>query len=206
MGKIVKKASINTRAFKFYTKAILVAQKKNNDYSKIEDPLYNLRECEKISVSTEKGIMVRLSDKRARLSNLVNPEHIVKVKGEKLIDTTLDQINYLFLMNQSIVNKFPTREELFEFITSRYTKLKTVFSEYIETHQQEIEGITNTSESMALWVSRLEEQYIDLAKYLDFPLSFWVFRKRYIERLEKKIFDLCISLTMIYLTSLERRP
>lgn len=79
---------------------------KNNDYAspdrRGDDPLRlfaNFLHCERLGLCTvEQGIMVRLSDKLARLSNLLDPAHQQAVKDESLTDTVQDSINYLCLL------------------------------------------------------------------------------------------------------------
>ena len=73
------------------------AAAKNHDYAGSEDPLANFRECERFGVSMSGGIMVRLSDKWSRLTNLflTDPE----VVGESLFDTIEDMQVYLGILH-----------------------------------------------------------------------------------------------------------
>lgn len=74
--------------------AISVA--KNADYASGADPLQNFRACEAFGVPLIKGIMVRLSDKFARIGNLLDRE--AKVKDEKITDTIKDAQVYLSIL------------------------------------------------------------------------------------------------------------
>ena len=65
-----------------------LAERKNSDYAG-NDALENLRQFGTL------GIVVRLSDKFARIKNLVQKEP--SVKDEKLEDTLMDIINYAAL-------------------------------------------------------------------------------------------------------------
>jgi hypothetical protein len=78
---------------------------KNNDYAspdrRGDDPLRlfaNFLHCERLGLCTvEQGIMVRVSDKVARMSNLIHPDH-TRTVDESLDDTVKDTINYLVLL------------------------------------------------------------------------------------------------------------
>jgi hypothetical protein len=74
--------------------AISVA--KNADYASDADPLANFRACEQFGVPLTKGIMVRLSDKFARIGNLLDNE--AQVKDEAIADTIRDAVNYLAIL------------------------------------------------------------------------------------------------------------
>lgn len=64
--------------------------KKNEDYGANEDPFRNFR------AFGEFGILVRLSDKLARILTYVERGQLT-VKDESVTDTLLDAINYLVL-------------------------------------------------------------------------------------------------------------
>ena len=78
--------------------AISVA--KNADYASSGDPLANFRACQKFGVPLTKGIMVRLSDKFARIGNLLERE--AKVKDEAIADTIDDAIDYLAILKYAL--------------------------------------------------------------------------------------------------------
>lgn len=72
--------------------------RKNADYSTSDDPFANFRLCEAISggtISTEAGILIRMTDKISRLYQLLNKE--ASVAEETIEDTCLDLINYAVL-------------------------------------------------------------------------------------------------------------
>ena len=77
----------------------ILHDRKNSDYSVEEDPLSNFRECEKIkcpyckkSIPAWIGVLIRLSDKSERASNLTGKTP--SVKGESIIDTFNDRAVY----------------------------------------------------------------------------------------------------------------
>lgn len=74
-----------------------LAKRKNHDYAGDDDPLANFRECEKIGISVPQGIMVRLTDKIARLQRLLTTE--AAVTDETVHDTIMDAINYLAILD-----------------------------------------------------------------------------------------------------------
>lgn len=78
--------------------AISVA--KNADYANDSDPLANFRACEAFGVPLVKGIMVRLSDKFARIGNLLDRE--AQVKDEAITDTIDDAIDYLAILKYAL--------------------------------------------------------------------------------------------------------
>lgn len=64
---------------------------KNHDYAHDRDPLSNLRECEQLGVEAWRGVLVRKSDKWARIKQLSsgkNPKH------ESLRDSLIDDAVY----------------------------------------------------------------------------------------------------------------
>lgn len=70
---------------------------KNHDYAGQEDPLSNLRMCEKAGIPAWKGIAaVRMADKFSRILNFANIEDL-KVKSESVEDTLIDLANYSLL-------------------------------------------------------------------------------------------------------------
>lgn len=68
---------------------------KNQDYASDEDPFANFRQCEALGICTvEQGILTRMSDKFARISNLIVNDREPEVKDEAVSDTLRDLINY----------------------------------------------------------------------------------------------------------------
>ena len=70
--------------------ALQLMQKKNHDYASEEDPYRNFRHFGLL------GILVRLSDKLARLQSFEENGRL-DVEDESIRDTVLDAINYLIL-------------------------------------------------------------------------------------------------------------
>lgn len=77
--------------------------KKNNDYSKGED-FKNFTLVEKLGITNvENGILVRICDKVARLSNIINAD--TAVTDEKVSDTLSDLSNYCMILRAYIETK-----------------------------------------------------------------------------------------------------
>lgn len=97
--------------FKFieetYAEALSITKKKNADYADGADPFKNFKMSELIGVTPERAILVRISDKMARVSNLLLPGKEAKVKDETIQDTILDMINYLAILRALIENNKP---------------------------------------------------------------------------------------------------
>lgn len=89
-----------------------IMEAKNHDYanpeSKIEPMMVfrNFLACERLGIcQTEQGMLVRLTDKISRISNLLKPGHVIAVEGEKLKDTVIDVINYIILIYSYVTEK-----------------------------------------------------------------------------------------------------
>ncbi len=67
--------------------------KKNKDYGKDDDPLWNLKMCENGGIEAWKGVIVRLSDKFCRILGFMKSEEFT-VKDEGIMDTLQDIVNY----------------------------------------------------------------------------------------------------------------
>ena len=61
----------------------ILSQSKNSDYS--DEPLLKFR---------EKGIIVRMTDKMCRMTNLIWNNNNISIKDEHIEDTARDIINY----------------------------------------------------------------------------------------------------------------
>lgn len=81
---------------KNFDKGIVLMSKKNHDYAGTEDPFKNFRAAEMLGLTVEDGIMLRLSDKFARLSNLL--KRPTEVSTESFEDTAIDAMNYLNIL------------------------------------------------------------------------------------------------------------
>jgi len=80
-----------------------ISKKKNNDYSKGESPFKNFELSEFMGVKPARGILVRITDKLSRISNLLEGEY--KVKDERIEDTINDAINYLAILKAYLSDK-----------------------------------------------------------------------------------------------------
>lgn len=102
------------------TKAYDIMKKKNSDYANNETlPFTNFYCCEDIlGIKAETGILVRLIDKAARISNLAlkQPE----VTSESLSDTIIDSINYLAILKHLSFDR--TRQKRLCFLYERKQK------------------------------------------------------------------------------------
>ena len=81
--------------------------RKNRDYTGREDdkPFANFQRCEAMGITTtEKGFLVRLTDKFSRLSTFCETGSF-QVKDESLRDTLLDIINYTILLGAYVEAK-----------------------------------------------------------------------------------------------------
>lgn len=85
---------------------------KNVDYAQVEEPFSNFEMVESLKIcDTTTGILVRISDKIARISNLLKRNGEIAVCNEKVEDTLLDLINYsiiltsYYLYNNDLLDK-----------------------------------------------------------------------------------------------------
>ena len=67
---------------------------KNHDYAPDADPLANLRRAERLGVEPFKGVLVRLTDKWARIEQLASGK---TPKHESLRDSLIDNAVYSLL-------------------------------------------------------------------------------------------------------------
>lgn len=75
-----------------------LTKKKNNDYSKGEDPFKNFTMVEIMGIaSAEQGFLTRMTDKMMRLSTFVQDGELM-VADEKVEDTLQDLAVYSILM------------------------------------------------------------------------------------------------------------
>ena len=81
------------REFQALTAKMLeTTTKKNNDYGGSSDPFKNFRSFEEL------GILVRMSDKFARLRTAIVEKRAFEVTDESVEDTCLDLANYALLL------------------------------------------------------------------------------------------------------------
>lgn len=76
---------------------------KNTDYAVETDPWKNFRFAEIVGVGVERAILVRISDKLARISNLISKEAVVK--DESVEDTLVDLVNYAAILKVYLANR-----------------------------------------------------------------------------------------------------
>ena len=76
--------------------ALTIAKNKNDDYAANEDPWRNFRFSEIAGIDVPHAILVRMLDKIARISNLINKD--ASVKDESVEDTLVDLINYAAIL------------------------------------------------------------------------------------------------------------
>lgn len=89
--------------FKFledtYAGCVATSRKKNADYAGDGDPFANFRLVEMLGIcSVETGILVRMTDKMARCSNLLKEGKTNQVKDESVDDTLVDLANYAVIL------------------------------------------------------------------------------------------------------------
>ena len=76
---------------------------KNKDYAG-DDSYKNFELVERLGITSfEKGILVRMCDKMARLSTIIEKE--AAVKDEKLVDTLMDLANYSIILASYLKDK-----------------------------------------------------------------------------------------------------
>lgn len=86
-----------------YSLGVGIIEAKNSDYATPSDPWKNFRLAEAIGISPKKAILIRILDKIARISNLLDKEE--KVKDETIQDSLLDCINYTAILKAYIDNE-----------------------------------------------------------------------------------------------------
>lgn len=83
-----------------YRECVEIVKKKNQDYAKGDDPFSNFRLSKLISIEPKRAILVRLTDKISRISNLLDKPPAVTEEG--LLDTIRDAINYVAILSAFI--------------------------------------------------------------------------------------------------------
>ncbi len=89
---------------KTYSDGINIIKSKNKDYSTAQNPFRNFEYASYVNVCVEDAIMVRISDKIARIANLMHQEGRA-VMDERIEDTILDCINYLAILKTYLESK-----------------------------------------------------------------------------------------------------
>ena len=93
---------------KTYSDGFELLKRKNADYASTNDPYQNFRFAEIVGVPIERAILVRMSDKLARISNILTKP--AEVKDETIEDTLLDLINYTAILKVYICAGNVTRK------------------------------------------------------------------------------------------------
>lgn len=82
---------------------LALMQRKNKDYANEKDAFANFRLSEMVGVGPERANLVRVADKLARISNLLDKENAVT--DESVEDTINDVINYMAILASMIKHK-----------------------------------------------------------------------------------------------------
>lgn len=101
--KINNQKQFLKRLQELYNNNIEISRKKNSDYAGPSDPFANFRACEMIGIPAEQGIIVRLTDKLMRVSNLL--KRPTEVSDESILDTLSDLANYAMILRVYLENK-----------------------------------------------------------------------------------------------------
>lgn len=86
-----------------YKKNVEISRRKNTDYAGNGDAFKNFRASEAFGVSVPMAIMVRMSDKMARVGNLLKQKG--EVKDERIEDTLSDLANYAMILKVFLENE-----------------------------------------------------------------------------------------------------
>lgn len=87
---------------KTFAECLEIAKRKNADYAEQGDPFKNFKMSTQVGVAPERAILVRISDKISRVSNLLDKEN--SVMDERIEDTLHDIINYCAILKALITN------------------------------------------------------------------------------------------------------
>jgi hypothetical protein len=91
------------RLTELYAANVEISRRKNSDYANKEDPFQNFRACEIYGISLERGLIVRMSDKMTRISNLLTRP--AQVADESVLDTLSDLANYAMILRMALEQK-----------------------------------------------------------------------------------------------------
>lgn len=98
--KIQTQSEFLDRLAKLYAMNVEISRKKNSDYANKNDPFQNFRVAEVFGIPVETGLVVRMSDKMSRISNLVKREAVVG--DESILDSLSDLANYAMILRMWI--------------------------------------------------------------------------------------------------------
>lgn len=93
------------RLAELYKNNVDISRRKNMDYAGPDDPFQNFRMCEGYGVPMERGLLVRMSDKMTRVSNLLSRDAMVA--DESVLDTLSDLANYAMILRMILEQKSP---------------------------------------------------------------------------------------------------
>jgi len=86
-----------------FEKALEIMISKNKDYAGKDDPFKNFEMSSIVGVTPERAILVRVTDKISRISNLLDKSN--DVSDEKITDTIIDCMNYLNILKVYLEKK-----------------------------------------------------------------------------------------------------
>ena len=100
----VIKMSLLENYEKYQKQMFDILKRKNADYAGPKGDYYNFENCERLGLcSVEVGLMVRISDKMTRISNLLSQN--AQVTDENIHDTLVDMSNYAMILASYIEDK-----------------------------------------------------------------------------------------------------
>ena len=102
-GDASKGNSLHDHMRETFARCLSISIAKNRDYASNADPFSNFCRAETVGVTVERGILVRLTDKLARISNLLDQD--ATVAGESLGDSIDDAVNYLAILRAWLATK-----------------------------------------------------------------------------------------------------
>ena len=104
-SKVKNQEDFITRLEQLYKNNVDISRRKNADYASDNDPFANFRACETLGIKAEIGILVRMTDKLSRVSNIIAKDGDTQVKDESILDTLSDLANYAMILRMYIENK-----------------------------------------------------------------------------------------------------
>jgi len=86
-----------------FSECLKIVEIKNKDYATTSDAFANFKLSEMVGVSPERASLVRVADKLARVSNLLDKDN--DVKDETVADSIHDIINYMAILKSMIAHR-----------------------------------------------------------------------------------------------------
>lgn len=87
-----------------YADSLAIVKAKNKDYSTESNPFRNFEYAQYVNVDVPDAILVRISDKLARVANLIHQEGRA-VMDERIEDTLCDLANYAIILKVYLEDK-----------------------------------------------------------------------------------------------------